>query len=35
MQMKYDEDYLLAGCADGCVRVVQIHPNRLAGDIRV
>ncbi|KAL8430455.1 hypothetical protein ACSSS7_005927 [Eimeria intestinalis] len=28
---KFDEDTLLAGCGDGCVRVVQLHPNRLAG----
>ncbi|CDJ27002.1 G-protein beta-subunit, putative [Eimeria mitis] len=28
---KFDEDTLLAGCGDGCIRVVQLHPNRIAG----
>ncbi|KAL8269913.1 hypothetical protein Esti_006143 [Eimeria stiedai] len=28
---KFDEETLLAGCGDGCVRVVQLHPNRVAG----
>ncbi|CDJ60316.1 G-protein beta-subunit, putative [Eimeria maxima] len=29
--VKFDEDTLIAGCGDGCIRVVQLHPNRLAG----